>query len=110
MRQTRRLSIDGDVANTGTLNANNGAIVIEGAVSGGKATIQGTGEIAFGGASAANVIFEANSTGKLALDAVRSPARFLDYDRDSVDLQTSISLTIRRLAFPQKHTYSRGDR
>ena len=73
-----RLSIDGDVNNTGTLNANNGALVIEGAVSGGKATIEGTGEIEFGGASSANVTFAANSAGILKLDhqSVGDPSAF----------------------------------
>ena len=73
-----RLSIDGDVTNTGILNANNGAIVIEGAVSGGKATIEGTGQIEFGGASAAKVTFAANSDGILKLDhqSVGDPSAF----------------------------------
>ena len=82
-----RLSIDGDVTNTGTLNANNGAIVIEGTVSGGKATIQTAGEIAFGGASASNVIFEVNSNGKLAVDAAFTGTVSGFTAGDSLDLQ-----------------------
>jgi hypothetical protein len=63
------LTIIGDVTNTGTLDANNAALVIDGAVSGGKATIEGTGEIEFGGASAAHVTFAAaNSDAILKLD------------------------------------------
>ena len=62
------LSIIGDVTNTGTLDANNATLVIDGAVSGGKATIEGTGEIEFGGASAAKVTFAANADAILKLD------------------------------------------
>ena len=62
------LTIIGDVTNTGTLNANNASLIIDGAVSGGKATLEGTGEIEFGGASAANVTFAANSDAILKLD------------------------------------------
>ena len=63
------LTIVGDVTNTGTLDANNATLVIDGAVSGGKATIEGTGEIEFGGASAAHVTFAvANSDAILKLD------------------------------------------
>jgi hypothetical protein len=62
------LSIAGNVANTGTLDANNAKLVIDGAVSGGKATLEGTGEIEFGGASAAHVTFAANSDAILKLD------------------------------------------
>ena len=62
------LTIIGDVTNTGTLDANNATLLIEGAVSGGKATIEGTGEIEFGGASPADVTFAANADGFLKLD------------------------------------------
>ena len=62
------LTIIGDVTNTGTLDANNATLVIAGAVSGGKATIEGTGEIEFGGASAAMVTFAANADAILKLD------------------------------------------
>jgi hypothetical protein len=82
-----RLSIDGDVTNTGTLNANGGTIVIEGVVSGGKATIEGAGEIAFGGDSAADVIFAANSHGELALDAAFTGKVFGFTAGDYLDLQ-----------------------
>jgi hypothetical protein len=63
-----RLSIDGDVTNTGTLNASNGTIVIEGTVSGGRAMLEGTGDIEFSAASAAHVTFAANSNAILKLD------------------------------------------
>jgi hypothetical protein len=62
------LTIIGNVTNTGTLDANNATLVIEGAVSGGKATLEGTGEIEFGAASAAHVTFAANSNAILKLD------------------------------------------
>jgi hypothetical protein len=81
------LFIDGDVTNAGNLNANNGAIVIQGAVSGGKGTIQGTGEISFGGPSAAHVAFAANSNGKLALDAAFTGTVSGFTVGDSIDLQ-----------------------
>ena len=63
------LTIIGNVTNTGTLDANNATVVIDGAVSGGKATLEGTGEIEFGGASAAKVAFAANAEAILKLDA-----------------------------------------
>jgi hypothetical protein len=62
------LTIGGDVTNTGTLDANNATLLIDGAVSGGRATLEGTGEIEFGGASAARVTFAANSSAMLKLD------------------------------------------
>ena len=62
------LTIIGDVTNTGTLDANNASLVIDGAVSGGKATLEGTGEIEFGGPSSANTTFAANSDAILKLD------------------------------------------
>jgi hypothetical protein len=62
------LTIVGDVTNTGTLDANNATLVINGAVSGGKATLEGTGEIEFGAASAAHVTFAASSNAVLKLD------------------------------------------
>jgi hypothetical protein len=62
------LTIVGDVTNTGTLDANDATLVVDGAVSGGKATLEGTGEIEFGGASAAKVTFAANSDAILKLD------------------------------------------
>ena len=44
------LTINGDVANAkGTLDANNATLEIDGAVNGGRVTIEGTGEIGFGG-------------------------------------------------------------
>jgi hypothetical protein len=63
------LTIVGDVTNTGTLDANNATLLIDGAVSGGKATLEGTGEIEFGGPSSANTTFAANSDAILKLDA-----------------------------------------
>jgi hypothetical protein len=62
------LTISGDVTNTGTLDANNATLLIDGAVSGGRATLEATGEIEFGGASAARVTFAANSSAMLKLD------------------------------------------
>ena len=62
------LTIIGNVTNTGTLDANNATLVVDGIVSGGKATIEGTGEIEFGGASSANVTFAANADAILKLD------------------------------------------
>jgi hypothetical protein len=62
------LTINGDVTNTGTLDANNATLVIDGTVSGGKATLEGTGEIEFGGASSAEVTFAANADAILKLD------------------------------------------
>ena len=62
------LTIIGDVTNTGALDANNATLVIDGAVSGGRATIEGTGEIEFGGTSAAHVTFAANADAILKLD------------------------------------------
>jgi hypothetical protein len=61
------LTINGDVTNTGTHDANNATLEIDGAVSGGKATIEGTGEIVFNDASSTNVTFAANSDGILKL-------------------------------------------
>ena len=63
------LTIIGDVTNTGTLDANNATLVVDGTVSGGKATLEGTGEIEFGGPSSANTTFAANSDAILKLDA-----------------------------------------
>ena len=56
------------MSNKGTLDANNATLVVDGAVKGGKATIEGTGEIEFGGASSAHVTFAANSDAILKLD------------------------------------------
>jgi hypothetical protein len=62
-------TIIGDVHNhKGNLDANNATLVIDGAVKGGTATIEGTGEIEFGGGSSADVTFAANSDGTLKLD------------------------------------------
>ena len=63
------LTIVGDVNNhKGNLDANDATLVIDGAVKGGTATIEGTGEIVFGGASSAKVTFAANSDAILKLD------------------------------------------
>jgi hypothetical protein len=63
------LTIVGDVHNSkGDLDANNAKLVIDGAVKGGTATLEGTGEIEFGGASSANVTFAANAGATLKLD------------------------------------------
>jgi hypothetical protein len=50
------------------LDANNGNVTIQGVVTGGTATIEGTGKIEFGASSAANVIFAANADGILRID------------------------------------------
>ena len=69
-RREANLTIVGDVFNIkGDLDANNAKLVIDGAVKGGTATLEGTGEIEFGGASSARVTFAANSDGILKLDA-----------------------------------------
>jgi hypothetical protein len=63
------LTIVGDVHNhKGDLDANNATLVIDGAVKGGTATLEGTGEIEFGGASSAHVKFAANAEATLKLD------------------------------------------
>ena len=61
-----------------TLDANNATLVIDGAVSGGKATLEGTGQIEFGGASSAKVTSAANSDAILKLDhqSVGDPSAF----------------------------------
>ena len=71
--ESGNLTIIGNVTNTGTLDANNATLVVDGSVSGGKATIEGTGEIEFGGASSANVTFGASTDAILKLD---SPSTF----------------------------------
>jgi hypothetical protein len=72
--ESANLTIVGDVHNhKGNLDANDGTLVIDGAVKGGTATIEGTGEIEFGGPSSAKVTFAANSDAILKLD---SPATF----------------------------------
>ena len=67
--ESANLTIVGDVNNhKGNLDANDATLVIDGAVKGGTATIEGTGEIVFGGASSAKVTFAANSDAILKLD------------------------------------------
>jgi hypothetical protein len=63
------LFVANGVANSGTLAADSGTIVVAGAVTGtGSAQIRGPGEIEFGAASTNNVKFETGSTGELVLD------------------------------------------
>jgi hypothetical protein len=63
------LFVANGVANSGTLNANNGIVMVAGAVTGtGHAVINGTGEVEFGAASTNLVKFAAGSTGELILD------------------------------------------
>ena len=63
------LTIVGDVNNhNGDLDANNATLVIDGTVKGGTATLEGTGQIEFDGASSARVTFAANSDAILKLD------------------------------------------
>jgi hypothetical protein len=67
--ESANLTIVGDVNNhKGNLDANDGRLVIDGAVKGGTATIEGTGEIEFGGPSSAKITFAANSDAILKLD------------------------------------------
>ena len=64
------LYIASPVTNSGgNLIANDGNLVAAAAVTGGKATIQGTGSVEFGAASGAATAFAAGSTGELILDA-----------------------------------------
>ena len=63
------LFVANGVANSGTLNANNGIVMVAGAVTGtGHAVINGTGDVEFGAASTNLVKFAAGSTGELILD------------------------------------------
>jgi len=63
------LFIANGIANTGTLNANSGIVMVAGAVTGtGSTVINGTGEVEFGAASTNTVKFAAGSTGELILD------------------------------------------
>ena len=62
------LTIIGNVTNNGTLDANNATLAFDGTVCGGKVTLEGTGEIDFGGASSAHVTFAANADAILKLD------------------------------------------
>ena len=63
------LTIVGDVHNSkGDLDADNAILVIDGTVKKGTATLEGTGEIEFGGASSAHVKFAANAEATLKLD------------------------------------------
>ena len=63
------LFIASNLSNTGALYANNGTILIAGAVTGsGSALINGTGDVEFGAASSNGTKFAAGSTGDLVLD------------------------------------------
>ena len=63
------LTIVGNVNNhNGNLDANNATLVVDGTVKGGTATIEGTGEIEFGGPSSAQVTFDPNADAILKLD------------------------------------------
>ena len=63
------LTIVGDVHNhKGNLDANDGTLVIDGTVKNGTASLEGAGEIEFGGPSSAKVTFAANSDAILKLD------------------------------------------
>ena len=58
-----------DVATTGLLWADNGNVVVHGAVSGtGTALISGSATLEFGAASSANTSFDAGASGTLILD------------------------------------------
>jgi hypothetical protein len=62
------LTINGDLTNRGTLDANNATLEIDGTVNGGKVTIEGTGEIVFGGPSSADVRFGPSTDAILKLE------------------------------------------
>ena len=94
------LTVNGDVASTGTLDANNATLVIDGAVSGGKATLEGTGEIEFGGPSTAKVTFAANSNAMLKLD---DPLKFTG---TIFGLTTGDSLDLTNINFADSPTLS----
>jgi hypothetical protein len=94
------LTINGDVASTGTLDANNATLAVDGAVSGGKATLEGTGEIEFGGPSAARVTFAANSNAMLKLD---DPLKFTG---TIFGLTTGDSLDLTNINFADSPTIS----
>jgi hypothetical protein len=67
--ESANLTIVGDVNNhNGDLDANNATLVIDGTVKGGTATLEGTGQIEFDGASSARVTFAADSDAILKLD------------------------------------------
>ena len=57
------LTIIGNVINKGALDANNATLAVDGAVSCGKATIEGAGQIEFGASSSAEVTFAPQSDG-----------------------------------------------
>ncbi len=94
------LTVNGDVASTGNLDANNATLVIDGAVSGGQATLEGTGEIEFGGPSAARVTFAANSNAMLKLD---DPLKFTG---TIFGLTTGDSLDLTNINFADSPTLS----
>jgi VCBS repeat-containing protein len=63
------LMVDGGLANSGTLWANGGNIVVHGAVTGeGDATIGNLSKLEFGGASSTDVTFAHDAAGTLELD------------------------------------------
>src|SRR3984957_12867512 len=63
------LFVANGLANSGTLAADSGTVVVAGAVTGtGSAVIRGPGEIEFGAASTNSVRFVTGSTGELVLD------------------------------------------
>ena len=64
------LTITKGFANSGTLDANNSQLILQGAITGtGKATIEGKGSIEFAAAtSTSNVAFGTGATGELVLD------------------------------------------
>lgn len=83
------LFVAGGVANSGTLSAEDGTVVVAGAVTGtGSAQIRGPGEIEFGAASTNNVKFETGSTGELVLDeSVKYTGTIVGFGLDqSIDL------------------------
>ncbi|MCX7317958.1 MAG: FecR domain-containing protein [Hyphomicrobiales bacterium] len=64
------LKIDGDVLNNGTLEARLGLLKVDGAVTGGGHAVIDGGNLQFGGASNAHVLFSGNTADLLKLDNV----------------------------------------
>jgi hypothetical protein len=77
------------VLNNGTLETNNGIVMVAGAVTGtGRALLNGTGDVEFGAASTNTVKFAAGSTGELILDeSVKYAGTILGFGlHQSIDL------------------------
>jgi len=94
------LTILGGLDNTGTLCVQGGKLTVDGAVTGnGSASIDGSGTLEFGAASAANTTFAADAAGTLKLDDVLdftgTIGGFNQHDQlDLGDIQYSGNLSI----------------